>query len=213
MNTAKHRLLHAAGSILLAGVMATSISARADQQGYLKDSAGEPLLAGGGGCVHTGRWRDSMPTCPEPTLVVEEGQAMIVFAADDSEFFGFDQVKLSERVKMDLDTLVSAVQDADMIDSITITGHADRIGPKLYNEKLALRRAEVVKAYLIAKGIPANRIQALSDGDSVPLVNCPSIKNEDKLIRCLAPNRRVDIVATLADKVDISKVTIIPPAD
>jgi len=91
--------------------------------------------------VHTGRWQESMPTCPEPTLVVEGGQAKFVFAADESEFFGFDQVSFSDQVKADLDSVVGAVDNADMIHGITVTGHADRIGPAPYNDKLALRRA------------------------------------------------------------------------
>jgi OOP family OmpA-OmpF porin len=198
---------------LLAGALITSGPIDAAEHGYLKDAEGEPVVAGGGGCVHTGRWKESMPTCPEPTLVVEEGQAMIVFAAQDSEFFGFDRIKLSDQVKADLDAVVAAVQDADMIHGVIITGHADRIGPAPYNEKLALRRAEAVKAYLVSKGIPAERIQAQSDGVSDPLVTCTGIRSKRKLIRCLAPNRRVDIEALLADSVDIGTLVIPRSAD
>jgi outer membrane protein OmpA-like peptidoglycan-associated protein len=204
----KRTLLASAVAALLAGALIASIPARAEEHGYVEDAGGEPVMAGSGGCVHTGRWKESMPTCPEPTLVMEEGQAEIVFAADDSEFFGFDKVNLSDQVKADLDALVGAVDDADMIHGITVTGHADRIGPAPYNDKLALRRAEAIKAYLVSKGIPADRIQTLSDGSSTPLVTCAGIKNEKKLIRCLAPNRRVDIEALLADNVNIEAVTI-----
>jgi OOP family OmpA-OmpF porin len=140
-----------------------------------------------------------------------DGKASIAFTADDSEFFGFDKVKLSDRIKKDLDTMVGAVESADMIHGITITGHADRIGPSPYNSKLALRRADAVKSYLVSKGIPADRIVAESDGSSQPVVTCPGVKNEGKLIRCLAPNRRVDIQALLADTVNVADVTLISP--
>ncbi|MEJ2407216.1 MAG: OmpA family protein [Candidatus Thiodiazotropha sp.] len=141
---------------------------------YEFDGTGQPVRSGDGNCVHTGSWNASMPTCPEPTMVLEESQGKIVFALDDSEFFGFDQVKLS------------------------------------YNENLALTRAESVKNYLVSKGIPAERIQALTDGTSEPLVSCQNISNKTKLIHCLAPNRRVDIEALLGDDVEIDTVMLTP---
>jgi outer membrane protein OmpA-like peptidoglycan-associated protein len=177
---------------------------------YEFDGTGQPVRSGDGNCVHTGSWNASMPTCPEPTMVLEESQGKIVFALDDSEFFGFDQVKLSKPAKDDLNALVSAVKDADMIHGITITGHADQIGPAPYNENLALTRAESVKNYLVSKGIPAERIQALTDGTSEPLVSCQNISNKTKLIHCLAPNRRVDIEALLGDDVEIDTVMLTP---
>ena len=50
---------------------------------------------------------------------------MTAFAVDAVDFFGFDQVQMNERVKADL----GAVNDGDTICGITLTGHADRIGP------------------------------------------------------------------------------------
>jgi outer membrane protein OmpA-like peptidoglycan-associated protein len=124
----------------------------ADQaSAYEFDGAGLPVRSGDGNCVHTGSWNASMPICPEPQMVLEEDQGKIVFALDDSEFFGFDQVKLSDPAKSDLNALVSAVKDANMIRGITITGHADQIGPAPYNENLALTSAESVKTLSSAK--------------------------------------------------------------
>jgi len=42
--------------------------------------------------------------------------------------------------------------------NVEIQGHTDQIGSDKYNEDLALRRAETVKQYLIAKGVDANRL-------------------------------------------------------
>lgn len=212
MKPASKPVTGAAFGILLVGALSVaqpSLAAAADA--YLTDAEGQPVLSGGGGCVHTGSWKTSMPTCPEPTLVVEDDQAMIVFAVDDAEFFGFDKAELNDQIKADLDDVMAAVDNADLFHSITITGHADKIGPAPYNEQLALRRAQNVKTYLVKKGIPAERILAVSDSSSAPLVTCPSIKSENKLIRCLAPNRRVDIEAILADTVDIATITLASP--
>ncbi len=67
-----------------------------------------------------------------------------------------------------------------------------------------------MKNYLVSKGIPAERIQALTDGTSEPLVSCQNISNKTKLIHCLAPNRRVDIEALLGDDVEIDTVMLTP---
>lgn len=177
--------------------------------GYPTDGAGQPVRSLDG-CVHSGSWQSSMPVCPEPTFLIEEDEATVVFDVDDQEFFGFDQVKLGDQVKADLDSLVNAVQNADLIHDITITGHSDKLGPAPYNEKLALGRAQAVKDYLVTKGIPAERIVTTSDGGSNPLVTCSGIQNNAKLIQCLAPNRRVEIEATLASTVDIDTITLAP---
>ena len=58
---------------------------------------------------------------------------------------------------------------------------------------LARKRAQNAKAYLVSKGLPADKIEAVGESLDQPWVNCPGIKDQNKLIACLAPNRRVDV--------------------
>ncbi|MEJ2622440.1 MAG: OmpA family protein [Candidatus Thiodiazotropha sp.] len=197
-----------AGALTLANpVMASEIP------GYLYDIAGQPVTSGSGECVHTGAWNDSMPTCPEPNVVFEKSDGLIQYTIDDSEFFGFDKVSLSDSVKTDLNSLVGSVEETDLIHGITITGHADTLGPAPYNAQLAQRRADAVKNYLVEKGIPADRINVQSDGSSNPLVTCTGTQDKEQLISCLAPNRRVDIQALVADNVEINTFLVVPPGE
>ncbi|MBS0521532.1 MAG: peptidoglycan-associated lipoprotein Pal [Proteobacteria bacterium] len=53
---------------------------------------------------------------------------------------------------------------------ITIEGHCDERGTREYNFALGERRANAVKQYLVAQGIPAARIQTISYGKERPLV-------------------------------------------
>lgn len=53
---------------------------------------------------------------------------------------------------------------------ITIEGHCDERGTREYNFALGERRANSVKQYLVAQGIPAARIQTISYGKERPLV-------------------------------------------
>lgn len=54
---------------------------------------------------------------------------------------------------------------------IVITGHTDKSGPESYNIELSQRRAEVVKLYLMRKGISASRITADGLGSSQPIAD------------------------------------------
>jgi OOP family OmpA-OmpF porin len=65
-------------------------------------------------------------------------------------------------------------------------GHTDSIGSNAYNQKLSLRRASAVKAYLVSKGIEANRIYTEGKGETQPVAD-----NRTKEGR--AKNRRVEI--------------------
>ena len=121
-----------------------------------------------------------------------------VYTIDNAAYFGFNQAVLTPKAKSELDRMVSRMDKADNIRSITITGHADTIGTTPYNRTLAFRRADAVKAYLISKGISANRITTQSDGSASPLVSCNADKKLSDKINCLAPDRRADVDALLA---------------
>ncbi len=103
--------------------------------------------------------------------------------------FDFDSAELTAAGRAMLDAWIKqASGDAPIL----VTGHADRLGPEPYNEKLSLLRAEAVKKYLAEKGKTAKRIVILGKGEKVPLINCvgdatPETKS------CLAPNRRAEI--------------------
>ena len=121
-----------------------------------------------------------------------------VYTIDNAAYFGFNQAVLTPKAKSELNRMVSKMDKADNIRSITITGHADTIGTTPYNRALAFRRADAVKAYLISKGISANRITTQSDGSASPLVSCNADKKLSDKINCLAPDRRADVNALLA---------------
>lgn len=67
---------------------------------------------------------------------------------------------------------------------ILIEGHADERGTNEYNLALGERRAKAAMNYLVAQGVPANRITVISYGEERPL--CTE-RTED----CWARNRRV----------------------
>lgn len=76
---------------------------------------------------------------------------------------------------------------------ITITGHADQIGSASANKRLSLERAQTIRTYLIGKGIAPELVEAIGAGSERPLVQCADQMSRSERIRCLAPNRRVEI--------------------
>jgi OOP family OmpA-OmpF porin len=123
--------------------------------------------------------KDVQTTTTSPTL------------ADALAHFAFDSAELTEGGRTMLDAWLAQTPAAL---PIQITGHADRLGPEPYNDKLSLRRAEAIKKYLIEKGKPAAQIQIIARGEAVPVINCAGDANPATKA-CLAPNRRAEIIA------------------
>lgn len=71
-----------------------------------------------------------------------------------------------------------------------VSGHSDRLGTVDYNRELSEKRAEVVRSYLVEKGVDAERIEVFGYGQTLPVMSCPE-QTGAILIECLAPNRRV----------------------
>jgi OOP family OmpA-OmpF porin len=83
------------------------------------------------------------------------------------------------------------------VEVVIAIGHADRLGSDAYNQKLSVRRADAVKAYLASKGTAQNRVYTEGKGKKQPVSGdkCKAMGNNrsPKLIECLQPDRRVEI--------------------
>jgi len=108
-----------------------------------------------------------------------------------TELFEFDSARLrGDQPK--LDEIATALNANTSVNNIVVSGHADRIGSDRYNQQLSERRANAVREYLVSKGIDGSRLTAQGKGESMPVVTCTD-KNRKALIKCLEPNRRVEI--------------------
>jgi outer membrane protein OmpA-like peptidoglycan-associated protein len=129
------------------------------------------------------------PPPPPPKPVVER----ITLAADALfKFNKSDLASLLPEGRAKIDMLAASLRQFRQIESLRITGHADRFGSPAYNATLSAARAETVGTYLASKGLDRLRITTEGVGATQPVASCPGPRNP-KTIACLAPNRRVDI--------------------
>ncbi|WP_182987985.1 MULTISPECIES: OmpA family protein [unclassified Massilia] len=98
-----------------------------------------------------------------------------------------------------LDEVAAALQADPSITDVDITGYTDRLGTDKYNQKLSERRANSVRDYLVSKGVDGGRLKAYGKGEANPVVTCNNKKRAD-LIKCLEPNRRVEIEQIVIEK-------------
>ena len=120
------------------------------------------------------------PAAPKPAPAAA---SKVTYAAD--AFFDFDKSVLKPEGKAKLDDLASKVKGINL-EVIIAVGHTDSVGTDAYNQKLSVRRAEAVKAYLVSKGIEKNRVYTEGKGEKQPVAD-----NKTKEGR--AKNRRVEI--------------------
>jgi len=220
-------IAHSLAAIGLIAMTAMS-QAQAADRAYVIDSRTEVAKSGFGLCWRTGYWtpaaaandpagcacdKDLLPTgkcAPAPMATPMEKPMAKPAAAKPktvtiaaSELFGYDKAVLKPEGKAAIDReVIAKLGDVGPIKQVMVTGHTDRLGSQIYNQKLSEKRADAVKSYLVAKGVPADKIETMGAGKTqpVPGVKCADKLPKKKLVECLAPHRRVTIQVIAAPK-------------
>lgn len=99
--------------------------------------------------------------------------------------FDFGKAALKKDAAAQLDDLVEKSK-AINLEVIIAVGHTDSVGSDKVNQRLSVRRAEAVKAYLVGKGIEKSRIYTEGKGESSPV-------GDNKTKDGRAQNRRVEV--------------------
>lgn len=152
-----------------------------------------------------------LPIIPEMSIEVRVVDEVTItdYKLLSDILFGFDKhhvdLKNEVFVKNVADHILNTYQS---IDSITVTGHTDRLGSDKYNLALSDRRANTVKNLLEAYGLPIGMIQTYGVGETQPTTNgCPDVKNRPLLKECLKEDRRVEISVQGKANIEDTKIT------
>jgi OOP family OmpA-OmpF porin len=126
-------------------------------------------------------------------------------AAGAQSIPAYEKVALDANVLFDSDRWTLRPASREMLDdfvirmhgleaqTVRITGHTDRTGSEASNQILSEERASAVKAYLVMKGIPAERVRTSAKGAMQPITLAAQCEdgNSTKSLACLQPDRRV----------------------
>ena len=211
MNTLA-KLVFAASAVVALSASAqtvTDIKASTPHSAYVQDSRGVIVRDQFGLCWRTNYWTpaDAVPGCdgevakpapvvaeapaeapmakpaPAPVVAVAPTSEKVTFAAD--AFFDFNKSELKSEAKSKLTDMVGKLKSINL-EVIIAVGHTDSVGKDAYNQKLSVRRAEAVKAFLVSKGVEASRVYTEGKGEKQPVA-------DNKTAAGRAKNRRVEI--------------------
>lgn len=205
------RHLELLSAIMLAAVLLAPTGSRAADvfsPGYQYDMRGNLVRDAEGRCVRTSQWAPEIAIAKcDPGVVKERaadrpvresmgrvtsvGAEVFLLLLQAGKTFPFDSAELSDAGVQMLAKAAETHKDV-YIHRVVVAGYTDKIGDDDYNLRLSQRRAEAVKAELVAHGFPEERIRVTAHGSGDPLVTCPGVAGK-ALRNCLAPNRRVEV--------------------
>jgi peptidoglycan-associated lipoprotein len=82
-------------------------------------------------------------------------------------YFEFDSSSLTEDARAQVDAHIRALLGNN--DSVRLEGHTDERGTREYNLALGERRANAVRDYMVANGLPSYRVETISYGEENPV--------------------------------------------
>jgi len=132
---------------------------------------------------------------PAAPVVVEE---KVTLSA--KVLFAFDKAVLRTEAQSVLDPLVARLKGYSHLKSVEINGYTDFMGKEKYNLVLSQKRADAVKDYFVAGGVPADKVMTEGHGaeGATMTEECKSQfktkKQRAALKSCLEPDRRVELL-------------------
>lgn len=142
----------------------------------------------------------TQPPAGAPAAPAPAAPAARVHLLEASGLFAFDKATVNDITaegRASLDRIAEELKAAPDIRDIEVQAHTDLMGTPQYNFALSQARADAVRAYLERAGVQPGLIRAIGMGERHPVKTCDQRLARQALIDCLAPNRRVQIRASV----------------
>ena len=127
-----------------------------------------------------------LAACSSNETKEAEAEAEAAAAADLGSvlYFAVDSSSLTDDARGQVDAHIAALLGNN--DSVRLEGHTDERGTREYNLALGERRANAVRDYMVANGVPSYRIETISYGEENPVAYGSGESNWQQ-------NRRVEL--------------------
>lgn len=136
--------------------------------------------------------QDQTLQLPDEPVQVQEQTLQVPLLPDQKLIipFSYNSIELSSDAFEKLNLFASAmISNPDV--GIVVKGYADKSGGYLYNKKLSEFRANIVKGYLVARGVSPYKIKTLGMGPATQI-------EADGIEKSGIPDRRVEIELDLS---------------
>jgi len=199
MNTSMKLAL--AGAALLIGL--GSSAAQAQILNVVRDSNDSVVRAAlSGDCVRHNQVVDAdycgggcAKAMSDAAAAAAAEAAFLAASKTVSIYFDFNKSVLTPEARNTLTTFANNVKaSGNKITGVRVGGFADRIGTAAVNERISKQRADTVRSFLLNQGV-ANvyNVETVWFGNSKPKTDCSKTLRGQALLKCLQPDRRVDV--------------------
>jgi OOP family OmpA-OmpF porin len=111
----------------------------------------------------------TQPVIKETKVIVTEEDRKVVDSAIHNLEFDLSKATIKPKSFTSLNRVASLLTEKNF--SLKLAGHTDNTGSMALNMRLSKERAEAVKAYLVAQGANASRIEATGYGPTQPIAS------------------------------------------
>ena len=177
----------------IGGLGGTAVGANLESDNDTEDAAAGAAIGAGAGaitgyalCALMGGQEAAPPPPPPPPPAPKPQPIVKKKIVLPGVSFALNKADLTEAAKRTLDDEVVTVLKDDPSLRVIVEGHTDSTGSAAYNQKLSERRAATVKAYLVGRGIAAERVKSVGYGETQPRASNDTAEGR-------AQNRRVEI--------------------
>ena len=134
--------------------------------------------------VIVGAWAAAREAEQQAQAAAQEAREAAAADVGTVFYFDLDSSSLTGEARGQVDAHIAALLGNN--DSVRLEGHTDERGTREYNLALGERRANAVRDYMVANGVPSYRIETISYGEENPVAYGSGESNWQQ-------NRRVEL--------------------